>query len=282
MINWEWLQNRRGERGKYEPNPCLKKQTTDSMKQMLVLSMGFHCFFLLMFFSFTFSVGWKASYLQAYQVDLVELPERNMAPYPRPLVKAFQPKKAVVVSKKARPEKVKAQKIHLPKKEVIQEKIVKPTVVQKRSSAPGPVPSKRQKRVQELKKRLAEMTQQESQEAPPLREAAIAPSSVTPMLEVSNFPFPAYLLNAEKKLRRSWAPPPFGSVNKIPQAVVVFRIARNGKISGVKVEKGSGNQHFDLAALRAVYEADPLPPLPREYSEHTLLIHVSFLLNRSL
>jgi len=227
-------------------------------------------------------MGWKTSHLQAYQVDLVELPERNMALHSRPLVKASQPKKAVVVSKKARPEKVKAQKIHLPKKEVIQEEIVRPTVVQKRPSAPEPAPSKRQKRVQELKKQLAEMTQQESQEAPPLKEAAIAPSSVTPMLEVSNFPFPAYLLNAEKKLRRSWAPPPFGAVNEIPQAIVVFRIARNGKVSGVKVEKVSGNQHFDLAALRAVYDADPFPPLPREYLEQTLLIHVSFLLNRNL
>jgi len=249
---------------------------------MLAVSIGFHGFFLLMLFSFTFSMGWKTPYLQTYQVDLVELPEREVEPNPRPLVKASEPKKAVVVSEKTEPKKVKTQKIHLPKKEVIQEEIVKPIVVQKRSAVEDPASSERKKRVQELKKQLAEITQQEPQEAPPLKEAAISPTSITPMLEVSNFPFPAYLLSAEKKLRRSWSPPPVGAVTEGPEAVVVFKIARNGKVSGVKMEKGSGNQHFDLAALRAVHEADPFPPLPREYLESTLLIHVSFLLNRNL
>ncbi|MCA9480084.1 MAG: TonB family protein, partial [Nitrospira sp.] len=39
-----------------------------------------------------------------------------------------------------------------------------------------------------------------------------------------------------------------------------FRISKSGEISQVHMEQSSGNDHYDLAALRAVQAVNPLPP----------------------
>lgn len=54
------------------------------------------------------------------------------------------------------------------------------------------------------------------------------------------------------------------------EAVVHFRIARNGRLSGVELVQTSGFRAFDLAALRAVESSDPLPPLPAGYAQDSL------------
>ena len=51
------------------------------------------------------------------------------------------------------------------------------------------------------------------------------------------------------------------------QPQVVFEIGRDGKVSGLEVEKSSGNPLYDQAALRAVTEATPFPPLPDDFKE---------------
>ena len=42
------------------------------------------------------------------------------------------------------------------------------------------------------------------------------------------------------------------------------------------VEKTSGNPLYDQAALRAITEATPFPPLPEEFRETFLRIHLGF------
>jgi TonB family protein len=60
------------------------------------------------------------------------------------------------------------------------------------------------------------------------------------------------------------------------QPQVVFEISRDGKIRGLAVEKSSGNPLSDQAALRAVTEAAPFPPLPEEFRETFLRVHMGF------
>jgi TonB family protein len=59
-------------------------------------------------------------------------------------------------------------------------------------------------------------------------------------------------------------------------ATVAFVIDRDGTIRDAKNEISSGNGTFDRAALRAVLEASPLPPLPFGYNGTYLGVHLTF------
>ena len=58
--------------------------------------------------------------------------------------------------------------------------------------------------------------------------------------------------------------------------VVSFRIQRYGQISDVKIDSSSGVSYYDRAAVRAVYAANPLPPLPPDYRNESLGVHLRF------
>lgn len=93
-------------------------------------------------------------------------------------------------------------------------------------------------------------------------------------LEVGDFPFAWYLRTIQTKITERWAPPPGSREGQ--QVVVVFEIARDGRASNVALEKPSGNAAYDLAALRAVADASPFPPLPAEFKEPLLRVHLGF------
>jgi protein TonB len=56
--------------------------------------------------------------------------------------------------------------------------------------------------------------------------------------------------------------------------VVVFRIHQDGSITDLRVEQSSGFSAFDLAAMRAVSNAAPFPPLPRAYRHDSLGVNL--------
>lgn len=51
------------------------------------------------------------------------------------------------------------------------------------------------------------------------------------------------------------------------KANVFLRVARNGKVSDVKLTRPSGNDLFDAAVLAAVKKSSPLPPPPAEVGD---------------
>jgi TonB family protein len=55
-----------------------------------------------------------------------------------------------------------------------------------------------------------------------------------------------------------------------------FTILDNGRIEGIALEESSGNPSFDRAVLRALYAANPLPPLPPAYRKPSLTVHLRF------
>jgi protein TonB len=82
-----------------------------------------------------------------------------------------------------------------------------------------------------------------------------------------SFTYDYYVERMLTAIEANWRRP---SVTARLETVLFFRISREGRISGLTVMAASGNNGFDLAALRAVQNADPLPPLPAKYRKDSL------------
>jgi len=97
----------------------------------------------------------------------------------------------------------------------------------------------------------------------------------TPVLaDFANFPYPWYITQVREALWDSWT-------KKMPSSgvfkcTVKFEIQRNGTVQGVNVERSSGNRLFDYAAETSVESAAPFPPLPADFYEDNLTVHVEF------
>jgi TonB family protein len=93
-------------------------------------------------------------------------------------------------------------------------------------------------------------------------------------LDVMDFPFAYYLATIKRKIALNWQVP--ATAGTSISCRVYFRITRSGAIDSPAVEASSGSFMFDQAALRAVVEADPLPPLPGGFADNYLGVHFSF------
>jgi protein TonB len=114
--------------------------------------------------------------------------------------------------------------------------------------------------------------------APALPYAAVGSPGLRGAISLdSNFEFTYYLTLVRNRIAQFWAPPAGLTSGGAPvQAVVYFRIARDGGIAALRIETGSGYEFFDRSALRSVQLADPLPPLPLGYSGGDLGVHFGF------
>lgn len=107
----------------------------------------------------------------------------------------------------------------------------------------------------------------------PLGQRDGSPQGSGPMtLNVSDFPFAWYLSRVQAKVTERWV----GKALPGQQPVAVFDINREGQVSRLAIEKSSGNSYYDQAALRAITEANPFPPLPAEFPGQTLRVHLGF------
>ena len=90
----------------------------------------------------------------------------------------------------------------------------------------------------------------------------------------ANFPYPRYITQVREALWNAWTEkmPSGGSL----RCTARFTINRNGSIKGVSVEKSSGNRLFDSAAESSVQAAAPFAPLPDDFYEDRLTVHVEF------
>ena len=92
-------------------------------------------------------------------------------------------------------------------------------------------------------------------------------------LEGGDFPYNVYIDRMTTRIGEQWARP---RVESEFITRVYFIIERDGRIRDAKIEESSGNGSFDRAALRAVIQASPLPPLPGQYSGRYLGVHLTF------
>jgi TonB family protein len=91
-------------------------------------------------------------------------------------------------------------------------------------------------------------------------------------LDVSNFCCPDYLSIMAASIRRNW------DQNQAVTgwAVVKFTIKRDGSIMDVVLERPSGYWALDRAAQLALLVTKQLPPLPVQYPNSTLTVHLRF------
>ena len=92
-------------------------------------------------------------------------------------------------------------------------------------------------------------------------------------VEDPSFTYGYYLDRLVVAIKSQWMRPKMGSGI---EAVVHFRIREDGAVEDVRIAQSSGYNSFDLAALRAVQAAAPLPPLPRSYAKGSLGVNLIF------
>jgi protein TonB len=96
-------------------------------------------------------------------------------------------------------------------------------------------------------------------------------------LEASDFPYAWYLRQVVQKITEAW-----DRQNQVKEPeqppTVIFEIKRDGSIGTPRIEKSSGNSLYDQAALRAIVEASPFPPLPQDWSKPSLVLGGNFAL----
>lgn len=75
-------------------------------------------------------------------------------------------------------------------------------------------------------------------------------------------------------IRNNWRNPTFGREPRV--CVVKFRVRRNGELTDIELEKKSGSDLFDRAALRAVQVTASWPSFPSHWEEDEQIIHLEF------
>lgn len=95
--------------------------------------------------------------------------------------------------------------------------------------------------------------------------------------DLSAFPFTYYLQIIQDKISTNWFTSLIdpGASGEF-QCMIFFKILRDGRIADLQIEISSGSRSFDLSALRAVQNASPFPPLPREFESEYLGVHLIF------
>lgn len=85
--------------------------------------------------------------------------------------------------------------------------------------------------------------------------------------------FGPYMRELQRRVKMNWDPP---RENKSKQVVLIFRIAKDGRLLSHSIFKSSGSQNVDGAALRAVRLAAPFKPLPSDYLGDFIDIQFTF------
>lgn len=91
-------------------------------------------------------------------------------------------------------------------------------------------------------------------------------------LDVGDFCCPEYLGTMVQLIQRNW-----NAKQQVPgQTQMKFTIQRDGTLTGIEVERSSGYFALDQTAHRALLLTGKLPPLPAQYTEPTLTVHLVF------
>ena len=91
--------------------------------------------------------------------------------------------------------------------------------------------------------------------------------------DYANFCCPEYLNQMTDLIKRNWNQ----NQGSSGQVKVKFTIRRDGTLAGVPEIESSSNQAFlDLESQRAITKVGRFPPLPREFTENTLILHLIF------
>jgi protein TonB len=95
-------------------------------------------------------------------------------------------------------------------------------------------------------------------------------------LDVTNFCCPEYLGTMIQLIQRNWS----AKQQVAGDTLVKYTIQRDGRLTNVEIEKSSGYFALDQTAQRALLVTRQLPPLPPQFTESTLTVHLIFRYER--
>lgn len=99
-------------------------------------------------------------------------------------------------------------------------------------------------------------------------------------LEVKDFPFAYYLYMLQNRIQQNWTAP-YQNIDQTHESTIIsFQILRDGSITNLSIDKSSGKSIWDRSAQRAIESLRQLPPLPEDYPEEILTVHVEFEVHR--
>jgi len=90
----------------------------------------------------------------------------------------------------------------------------------------------------------------------------------------ASFNYPYWFVQAFTKIEFNWRNPIYSS--QPIECLVYFQVIRSGRVIKVEIEKSSGIDAFDNACVNAINLSKPLPPLPSEFVEEIIGIHLTF------
>ncbi len=90
-------------------------------------------------------------------------------------------------------------------------------------------------------------------------------------LDNPDFVYGYYVDQMLSMIASNWVRPALGGEI---EAILHYRIHRDGRITELRIERSSGYNSFDLAGLRAVQLAAPFPPLPQSYRHGSLGVNL--------
>lgn len=91
-------------------------------------------------------------------------------------------------------------------------------------------------------------------------------------LDVQNFCCPEYLTTMIQLIQRNWN----GQQDVGGQTLMKFTVMRDGRITSVQTERSSGYFALDQGAQRALISTRQLPPLPAQFPDQSLTVHLNF------
>ena len=104
------------------------------------------------------------------------------------------------------------------------------------------------------------------------RPAGASSAGAAVMTDYANFCCPDYLNKMVDLIKRNWNQ----NQGAAGQVQVKFTIRRDGSITDIELEKPSNISLLDLESQRALAKVRTMPPLPREFTESTLTVHLIF------
>lgn len=93
------------------------------------------------------------------------------------------------------------------------------------------------------------------------------------------FNYSYYLNILLSKIGQNWNNP-YRNKDVFLKSIVYFEVDENGLISNIRIEVDSGDEIYNESTIRAVAITKKLPPLPEEFSDDYLKVHLEFLTAR--
>jgi TonB family protein len=144
------------------------------------------------------------------------------------------------------------------------------------SGVPQPVVESPTAKVIEPKPRVQAKPEPKPETKPAAQDNVVKKHGLGARIEGADALGYAYYLNTIlAKIGDNWANP-YAGQNKTFTATVYFVVEKDGKLTEVKLEKGSGNAAYDASCTRALLVTQQLPALPPEFTGPRLKLHLEF------